>query len=224
MNFYKFFSLLLFLLSSIFSICQTSEQMDQQIIDLKKTRHRIQNKIQREMDSITNLSEKIIELEYEILKFKELEASKNGVLSKLASIEGKLFTKPGNYGILLIETEPDVEVLVLKRSGIWFQINYRGIVGWISGFWVENLADITVPEDNTVYKENTFYKGSGFSNSNYKSLKMPTNSMSIDNSPIRFSSSSSTTECATTRCSGTTQKGNRCKRRTTNCSGRCWQH
>lgn len=30
--------------------------------------------------------------------------------------------------------------------------------------------------------------------------------------------------CTTVRCGGTTQKGNQCKRRTTNCNGRCWQH
>lgn len=30
--------------------------------------------------------------------------------------------------------------------------------------------------------------------------------------------------CATVQCSGTTQSGARCKRMTTNCSGRCWQH
>lgn len=30
--------------------------------------------------------------------------------------------------------------------------------------------------------------------------------------------------CPTVQCSGTTQSGARCKRMTTNCSGRCWQH
>lgn len=30
--------------------------------------------------------------------------------------------------------------------------------------------------------------------------------------------------CTTTQCTSYTKKGNRCLRRTTNCSGRCWQH
>ena len=35
---------------------------------------------------------------------------------------------------------------------------------------------------------------------------------------------SSGTNCATVQCRGTTQKGARCKRKTKNCSGYCYQH
>lgn len=35
---------------------------------------------------------------------------------------------------------------------------------------------------------------------------------------------SETTNCESTQCSGTTQKGEHCKRMTTNCNGRCYQH
>lgn len=37
-------------------------------------------------------------------------------------------------------------------------------------------------------------------------------------------SSSSVSTCSSTQCSGTTQKGSQCKRTTTNCNGRCYQH
>ena len=37
-------------------------------------------------------------------------------------------------------------------------------------------------------------------------------------------SSSSSGGCPTVQCSGTTQKGLRCKNKTTNCGGRCYHH
>jgi hypothetical protein len=40
----------------------------------------------------------------------------------------------------------------------------------------------------------------------------------------KTSSSSSSTSTSSSQCSGTTQKGNRCKRMTKSSSGRCYQH
>jgi len=41
---------------------------------------------------------------------------------------------------------------------------------------------------------------------------------------IRSSSTYSTKGCSATQCTGTTQKGARCRNRTTNCNGRCYLH
>ena len=42
--------------------------------------------------------------------------------------------------------------------------------------------------------------------------------------PSSGSASSSGTNCSSSQCTGFTQAGPRCKRMTTNCSGRCYQH
>jgi len=43
-------------------------------------------------------------------------------------------------------------------------------------------------------------------------------------SPTYTPSSNSGSGCASVQCSGTTQKGLRCKNKTTNCNGRCYLH
>jgi len=43
-------------------------------------------------------------------------------------------------------------------------------------------------------------------------------------STTRSSSTYSTKGCSATQCTGTTQKGARCRNRTTNCNGRCYLH
>ena len=50
-----------------------------------------------------------------------------------------------------------------------------------------------------------------------------TSSTSSSSSSTSSSSTSSSTSTAT-QCSASTQAGNRCKRKTTNSSGKCWQH
>lgn len=54
----------------------------------------------------------------------------------------------------------------------------------------------------------------------------PSNTDSNTKSSYKSSSYSNTysSGCTTTQCTSYTKKGNRCLRRTTNCSGRCWQH
>lgn len=48
----------------------------------------------------------------------------------------------------------------------------------------------------------------------------PSNINSSKPKPVQTKSST----CSSVQCSGTTQAGHRCKRMTTNCSGRCYQH
>jgi NAD-specific glutamate dehydrogenase len=80
-------------------------------------------------------------------------------------------------------------------------------------------------ETNSYYKvENdnstltTDKKSSSSTKSSYSSSSYHPSSRSYS------SSSSSSGGCSTSQCTATTKKGSRCKRMTTNCSGRCWQH
>lgn len=51
----------------------------------------------------------------------------------------------------------------------------------------------------------------------------PNNAVSTPRSSYKPSSTSSS-GCSSVQCSGTTQKGLRCKNKTTNCNGRCYLH
>jgi hypothetical protein len=52
----------------------------------------------------------------------------------------------------------------------------------------------------------------------------PTTTTTTTNTSTGSSSSNSSSGCSSAQCTGTTQAGNRCKRMTTNCSRRCYQH
>ena len=57
----------------------------------------------------------------------------------------------------------------------------------------------------------------------YRNIKASTTKASTTNTSTTNTSNNSS-GCASVQCSASTQKGGRCKRITTNCSGRCWQH
>lgn len=57
----------------------------------------------------------------------------------------------------------------------------------------------------------------------FNTTQTQSNSTVTPSTPAKISTHE-TTNCGSTQCSGTTQKGGRCKRMTTSCSGRCYQH
>ena len=65
--------------------------------------------------------------------------------------------------------------------------------------------------------------------SHYKSLEESLNKEDkkvndVITNPSSNSNNSTTKECSSVQCSGATQKGSRCKNKTTNCNGRCHLH
>lgn len=88
-------------------------------------------------------------------------------------------------------------------------------------------------EKNIALPVTSIYNENNYSSSQPETTRSSTSSgsssssrsSSYQSSSRSYSSSSyGTGGCSTSQCSATTKKGSRCKRMTTNCSGRCWQH
>lgn len=85
-----------------------------------------------------------------------------------------------------------------RLNDLWYKVEYEGKVGYTQVY-----TSFEYPLSLLSNKE--------FNNSS-------------TNGNSTHSSSSSKTNCSSVQCSGRTQSGSRCSRRTTNCSGRCYQH
>lgn len=102
-------------------------------------------------------------------------------------------------------------------------IHYVDSIGSSDTIMQPRLArkDIDNPEivDNIIYC--SAYKR--FHVKSSATLKRPASGTVSPTGSSQESSGHSST-CPSVQCSGRTQQGNRCKRTTTNCSGRCYQH
>lgn len=125
-------------------------------------------------------------------------------------IGGTLKEGPNIDSKEILEIPPGSEIKILDYVNYPFlKIIYSETIGYFSIAFVEKEGK--VKEINDKYSKPQ--TGSPSINSNNSGSYNPsdlTNTNSLD--------------CSTVQCSSYTQKGNRCKNRTTNCSGKCHTH
>lgn len=145
-------------------------------------------------------------------------------------VNASIFEKP-DWNSRIMETAPYQWsfTAVGHPKTAFYAILYNGDTAYI---WTD-ATTLTKPESAGLYKETTnrsstnqsstlSYSTPQTSSNTYTTPKTTTNSYSPSGTTSRSYTPAS--GCSSVQCSGTTQKGARCRNRTTNCNGRCYLH
>lgn len=161
------------------------------------------------------------------IQVREHEASIQNLLGQkgvktVLKISGNLLENPESKSKILafIDGGESVQVLSLEKYP-YYKVKYKRKTGFLHtetldfggqlkepNLYLSTLTGNEKPTNNYLYQNST---------SNPKE-------QSLDSRPKSIPSSNSSGKCSSVQCSGTTQKGNRCKNVTTSCSGRCYLH
>ncbi len=169
------------------------------------------------VDSLEQLIEakelEIKNLKEQIVKEIQLNGYTVKVQPKYSFTKVVKLKNSGDYGATVIDTIPiGTEILVFENSISYYKVRYGTKIGYVSS------SDLDVDDSPVKMLPFTSSRKSGTSSSSISNYK------SSHKSSYKSSSSRSSSGCSSRRCSGRTQKGSRCKRNTTNCSGRCHSH
>lgn len=181
------------------------EKLDSRLEQLRKEETQLNGELERIRSQIAELERAKAEVELEQL------LSGATVLTATTKFEAKMYRDPTIESQVVATIPAGAEVKVLAAASspfveVVFQ-NQRGFV-------TEGHFDKTNPVlMKALEAQRGLHDSSTGSTASERSLSSSTSGSS--------SSSSATTS---TRCLGTTQKGSRCKRITTDPSGYCWQH
>jgi len=143
---------------------------------------------------------------------------------------------------------------VLELSGNWTKVKFNGIEGYVSSKYiadekVESKNNVASGNSVLICNGSAAYayhsrRCSGFNRcTGSESTIKASEAIALGRTPCKicygasesssksnssysptYKSTSSGSDCSSVQCSGITQKGLRCKNRTTNCNGRCYHH
>ena len=152
--------------------------------------------------------------------------------------------------LLILELNDKVEILESGES--WTKVKYNSSIGYVSSKYLSYSlteqskgTDVLICNSGTAYAYHSGYC-SGLNKCTHSiSTVKSSEAKDLGRTPCKIcysgssttptgsyksstiapkESTSSSGRCSSVQCSGTTQKGLRCKNRTTNCNGRCYHH
>lgn len=210
---------------------QKIEQIQTQVEDLTKVKTTLEKKVAVLQDSIASITLKIDSLNrlIPVIQKQSYEDEIRKHLTKELPVRliqsTPLLEKPDKNSKIIEGLSLNAKVKVLGlESYPYYKVKYKSKVGYVHSLSLElpkeiedietKLANLTTGSSLQNSSSNSptpynSYSPSGNNKTQYTPSKTPTNS---------------TSGCSTVQCSGYTNKGNRCKNRTTNCSGRCHLH
>lgn len=124
------------------------------------------------------------------------------------------------------------KVLVTGKYKVYYQIRINNKTGYVYMSSASMPFPLTILNDQ---KHRTFINDlSGYTvqskptvvskSSTYHNTPKYSTPVYISSPPPISKSTYSSSDCSASQCTGKTQKGTRCRRRTKNCSGRCYHH
>lgn len=167
--------------------------------------------LQRKIDSIES---EINHINITIKKNVPAHGYPSTIINQINSDPVALKVHTGTNSKIIRELPVGEKVYVLEKGSEYFKIKIDGTTGFVRTYNIENnefirnmkRTQFTPPKTKSSFKKTQKQKTKSYSSPSYKSK------------------SYKSSKCSSKRCSGYTKKGNRCSRKTTSCSGRCWQH
>lgn len=188
----------------LFLILRINAQENTNIKELNTLKQHLQEKLQTLNDSIDKVDEKILFLESEQIKKKISDTTITVVVKKGA----KLRESDTPFSDIIKTYSQNKKLYILSYSKYYFKLFDPPYSGYMNKMWIEKTDDVeAIIKSEKKNNINSSNLNSKQKNKRYKTYSRPSYKRKI-----------------AVQCSGRTKSGRRCRRRTTNSSGRCYQH
>ena len=193
-------SMQMFLALGVIFTQSDDSRLDSVLAQLVEEKDHLNEAIKPYRDSITRIDFLIDSLN-EIKKTLRLEEIKASGTITQTSTKAKLRDGSNPAAKVLMVIPKGARVTAVECVGDYYRVSYKNMMGWLNELYLVMTDDLRSMAQVKVHSTpSTIYRSTGSTRSK------------------------SSSKCSARQCMGRTQKGVRCRNKTTNCSGRCHVH